>query len=86
MILFPNNLLNINLKNKNKKDSHLFMLFAAIAPNLIWLQRNKVIHREPPPNSILLVEQAKRLHREHLMVWNSMFSKRLKIEKWPPPP
>lgn len=48
-------------------DEHAFVVFAAVALDLIWFARNKRVHEGTHPDSNLLIRSIQRCHRDHLL-------------------
>lgn len=63
-------------------DKHAFVVFAAVALDLIWFTRNQKVHHGIPPNPNILIRTIHCCRRDHLIAWAEKATQSL---IWKPP-
>jgi hypothetical protein len=66
-----------------KSDVHLFQIFASVFCDLLWFNRNKVVHDGIIPDALSLSRSIKKVALDHLSAWKGLSSS--PSEKWLPP-
>ncbi|KAB1224867.1 Tetraketide alpha-pyrone reductase 1 [Morella rubra] len=66
------------------EERHHFQLYAANALDVVWFERNRIVHGKPPSEIPALLDKLRRITQQHVVAWRA--NSQYRAIGWLPPP